>query len=219
MNVAYEAATADLRDFNLIDPFHLEAYGQTAVNYNRDVEVFPVLRRILERITGEAPYQSPTDMGVNRAGFGIVDDAAVRARGEAGVIRRYFRYACEYVMGLVDTETVQRAELLMEELGVGARDRPVVRPRPTPRAGQGHGQGQRRHLLRRGHRAGRRHDRDGEELAADARRVEPGAQRGQAAGRHPRRDPPALALDDRRRGAAQAERPARVRSAWTWRRP
>ena len=103
VNIAYEAATADLQDFNLIDPFHLEAYGQTAVNYNRDVEIFPVLRRILERILGKAPYKSPTDMGVNRAGFGIVDDEAVREAAKQEVIRRYFRSACEYLMGFVNT--------------------------------------------------------------------------------------------------------------------
>lgn len=129
VNVAYEAATADIRDFNLIDPFHLEAYGATAVNYNRDVEVFPVLKRILARIMGdEAAYKSPTDMGVNRAGFAITDDAAVRAAAAQEVIRRFFRYSCEYAMGLADRETVQRVELLMEELGVEPSSRCVVEP-------------------------------------------------------------------------------------------
>jgi len=129
VNVAYEAATADIRDFNLIDPFHLEAYGQTAVNYNRDVEIFPVLRRILERISGSsACYRSPTDMGVNRAGFGIVDDAAVSRAAVQEVIRRWFRYQYEYVMGLVDAETVKRAEILMKELNAKPEDRPVVSP-------------------------------------------------------------------------------------------
>ena len=128
VNIAYESATADLRDFNLVDPFHLDAYGQTAVNYNRDVEIFPVLRRILERILGKAPYRSPTDMGVNRAGFGIVDDEAVRDAAKQEAIRRYYRSACEYLMGFVNTDTVQRTELLMEEMGVGVRDRAVVQP-------------------------------------------------------------------------------------------
>jgi uncharacterized protein (UPF0371 family) len=129
VNVAYEAATADLGDINLIDPWHLEAYGRTAVNYNRDVEVFPVLKRILERITGcRALYQSPTDMGVNRAGFAILDDAVVRRAAEQEVIRRYFRYACEHAMGFADRQTVQRVELLMEELGLVADQRPVVGP-------------------------------------------------------------------------------------------
>jgi uncharacterized protein (UPF0371 family) len=129
VNIAYEAATADLRDVNLIDPWHLEAYGKTAVNYNRDVEVFPVLRRILARIMGdEATYKSPTDMGVNRAGFAIVDDEAVREAARHEVIRRFFRYACEYAMGFTDHGTVQRCELLMEELDVVPTRRCVVEP-------------------------------------------------------------------------------------------
>ena len=129
VNIAYEAATADIRDFNMIDPYHLEAYQKTAVNYNRDVEVFPVLKRILEKITGtEAMYKSPTDMGVNRAGFGITHDHIVREAAKQESIRRYFRYSCEYMSGLVDKETVQRAELIMEELGVTPQDRKVVFP-------------------------------------------------------------------------------------------
>lgn len=129
VNIAYESATADLRDFNEIDPFHLEAYGLTAVNYNRDVEIFPVLKRILQKITGtESIYRSPTDMGVNRAGFGVVDDAVVREAAKQEIIRRWFRYACEHVMGFVDRETVQRAELIMKELDLKSEDRPVVRP-------------------------------------------------------------------------------------------
>ena len=127
VNVAYEAATADIRDFNLIDPFHLEKYDKTAVNYNRDVEVFPVLKRILGRIMGsDSVYASPTDMGVNRAGLGIIDDAAVQEATRQEVIRRYFRYNCEYVMGGVDHETVQRVELLLENLGITVKDRHVV---------------------------------------------------------------------------------------------
>lgn len=127
VNVAYEAATADIRDFNLIDPFHLEAYKETAINYNRDVEVFPVLKRILDKIMGgEVMYKSPTDMGVNRAGFGIVDDKIVQKAAEQEVIRRYFRYNCEYVMGFVDKETVERVEILMKELDIKAEDRKVV---------------------------------------------------------------------------------------------
>jgi uncharacterized protein (UPF0371 family) len=127
VNVAYEAATADIRDFNQIDSFHLEATGQSAVNYNRDVEVFPILKRIMEKISGEASaYRSPTEMGVNRAGFGIVDDAAVREAAVQEVIRRYFRYSCEYAMGIEDSETVQRVELLMKNLGVSVSDRRVA---------------------------------------------------------------------------------------------
>jgi uncharacterized protein (UPF0371 family) len=129
VNIAYESATADLRDYNEIDPFHLEAYGKTAVNYNRDVEIFPVVKRILEKITGaESVYHSPTDMGVNCAGFGIVDDAVVREASKQEIIRRWFRYACEHVMGFVDKETVQRAELIMKELDLKPEDRTVVKP-------------------------------------------------------------------------------------------
>ncbi|MBN1871511.1 MAG: DUF1846 domain-containing protein [Candidatus Omnitrophica bacterium] len=129
VNVAYESATADLKDFNLIDPFHMETYNKTAINYNRDVEVFPVLRRILEKITGsESVYKSPTDMGVNRAGFGIVDDEIVQEAAKQEIIRRFFRYTCEYVLGFVDKETVDRAELIMEELKLRPEDRRVVIP-------------------------------------------------------------------------------------------
>jgi uncharacterized protein (UPF0371 family) len=129
VNVAYEAATADIRDFNLIDPFHLEAYGKMAVNYNRDVEVFPIVRRILGRITGgDSFYRSPTDMGVNRAGFAIIDDAATREAAKQEVLRRCFRYRCEYAMGLTDKETVQRVELFMKDFGLQPEDRVVVRP-------------------------------------------------------------------------------------------
>ncbi|MDD5546070.1 MAG: DUF1846 domain-containing protein [Candidatus Omnitrophica bacterium] len=129
VNVAYEAATADLKDFNMIDPFHLEAHGETSINYNRDVEVFPVIKRILQKIMGEGEaYKSPTDMGVNRAGFGIVDDEAVKEAAKQEIIRRYFRYSCEYAMGFVDKDTVQRAELLMGEVGVKIEDRKVVEP-------------------------------------------------------------------------------------------
>jgi uncharacterized protein (UPF0371 family) len=129
VNIAYEAATADIRDFNLIDPFHLEAYGETVVNYNRDAEVFPVLRRILEKITGgEAFYRSPTDMGVNRAGFAVTDDEVVGEASRQEVIRRYFRYRCEYVMGLTDKETVQRVELFVRNFGLTPEYRRVVPP-------------------------------------------------------------------------------------------
>jgi len=129
VNIAYEAATADIRDFNLIDSFHLEAYNEKTVNYNRDVEAFPVLRRIIEKITGEHSfYKSPTDMGVNRAGFGIIDDETVRKAAIQEIIRRYFRYACEYAIGFVDKETVQRVELLLEDLEATPKDRIVVQP-------------------------------------------------------------------------------------------
>ena len=127
VNVAYEAATADIKDFNLIDPFHLEAYQKPAVNYNRDVEIFPVLKRILERlIQDESSYKSPTDMGVNCASSGIVDDDVVQEAARQELIRRYFRYSCEYAMGYTDKETVQRVELLMKDLGVKPEHRTVV---------------------------------------------------------------------------------------------
>jgi uncharacterized protein (UPF0371 family) len=129
VNVAYEAATSELRDVNLIDPFHLEAYGVASVNYNRDVEAFPLLRRILERISGQKDiYKSPTDMGVNRAGFAITDDGAARQAARQEIVRRFYRYACEHALGQVDEESVRRISILMEELDAGPDDRPVVRP-------------------------------------------------------------------------------------------
>ncbi len=129
VNIAYEAATTDLMDFNMIDPFHLETYQKTTVNYNRDVEVFPVLKRILKKITGgESYYESPTDMGVNRAGFGIVDDEIVKKAAVQEVIARYFQCACDYRMGYVEKEVVEKAGLLMEDLEVKPEHRPVVEP-------------------------------------------------------------------------------------------
>lgn len=127
VNVAYEAATVDLKDVNLIDHHHLEAYNQKTVNYNRDIEAFPLLKRILEKITGEESfYKSPTDMGVNRAGFGIIDDAVVQAAAQQEIIRRYFRCATEYAMGFVDSETLQRSEIIMKNIGANPEDRRVV---------------------------------------------------------------------------------------------
>jgi uncharacterized protein (UPF0371 family) len=129
INIAYEAATADIKDFNLIDPFHLESYNQTAVNYNRDVEIFPVLKRILEKITGgESFYRSPTDMGVNRAGFAITDDDVTGEAAKQEIIRRYFRYQCEYVMGFADKETVQKVELFIKDFNLEPGYRSVVEP-------------------------------------------------------------------------------------------
>lgn len=129
VNAAYEAATADLRDVNMIDPFHLQAYGKTAVNYNRDIEAFPLLRRILERITGTAsPYASPTDMGVNRAGSAIINDEAACEAGKQEIMRRWHRYACEAVMGFADTATLNRVGTLMEEFGLKPEARAVVLP-------------------------------------------------------------------------------------------
>jgi len=127
VNIAYEAATADLKDVNLIDPFHLETYGKTAINYNRDVEAFPLLKRILEKISGSTSvYQSPTDMGVNRIGFAIINDDAACDAAKQEIIRRTFRYACEYMMGLGSRDTVDRAKLIMQNIGCTEADRPVV---------------------------------------------------------------------------------------------
>lgn len=129
VNVAYEAATADLRDFNLVDPHHLEAYKETAINYNRDVDAFPLLRRIIEKITeAESFYKSPTDMGVNRAGFGIVNDDQTKEASKQEIIRRHFRYTCEYMAGLADKGTVERMKEVMDEIKVRPEDRKVVEP-------------------------------------------------------------------------------------------
>lgn len=113
----------------MIDPFHLAAYGETTVNYNRDIEAFPVLKTILGKITGdENIYMSPTDMGVNMAGYGITDDSVVQAAGRQEVIRRYFKAWCDYKQGIVDIGTAQRAEMIMLGLNLGPEDRKVVRP-------------------------------------------------------------------------------------------
>ena len=128
VNLAYESATADLGDFNQVDPFHLDAYNITAVNYNRDIEVFPVLKKIMSRIMGnKLTYKSPTDMGVNQAGYAIINDEIVQQAAKQELIRRYFRYSCEYAMGIADKKTVQRAELLMKELNLTPLDRKVVK--------------------------------------------------------------------------------------------
>ena len=129
VNIAYEAATADLKDVNMIDSFHLEAYGEMAINYNRDLEVFPVVKRIIEKITGsEAMYKSPTDMGVNRAGFAIFDDEAVKYAACQEVIRRYLAALCDYKKGRIAEDSVERSKLLMDELGLKVEDRNVVMP-------------------------------------------------------------------------------------------
>ncbi len=128
VNLAYEAATADLNDVNMIDPYHLEAYGTLAVNYNRDVEIFPVVNAMLEKILGKSPYKSPTDMGVNMAGFCIVDDEACRKASEGEIIRRYYAALCDARKGRVSKEVVSKIELLMSKLGVTAENRKPVRP-------------------------------------------------------------------------------------------
>ena len=128
VNLAYEAATADLDDVNMIDPFHLEAYGTQAVNYNRDVEIFPVLSAILGRILGECPYKSPTDMGVNMAGYCLSDDEVCREASRQEVIRRWYRTCCEQRKGMAEQSAVYKLELLMNQIGVTGEDRPAVRP-------------------------------------------------------------------------------------------
>ncbi|MCF0141061.1 MAG: DUF1846 domain-containing protein [Mogibacterium sp.] len=129
VNIAYEAATADLKDVNMIDPFHLEAYGETAVNYNRDIDAFPVLKRILHKITGsDDGYKSPTDMGVNRAGFAIVDDEACKEAAKQEIIRRYLIAECSYKKGKIDESILERTKLLMEEVNATRYDRVVVKP-------------------------------------------------------------------------------------------
>ena len=126
VNLAYEAATADLDDVNMIDPFHLQAYGETTVNYNRDVEVFPVLAAMFEKITGSCPYKSPTDMGVNMAGKCIFDDEAVQEAARQEIIRRYDDALCERRQGKDVDHAVYKLELLMQQAGVTPEIRPVV---------------------------------------------------------------------------------------------
>ncbi|MGC6767538.1 DUF1846 domain-containing protein [Enterococcus sp. LJL51] len=129
LNVAYEAATADLGDVNMIDSFHLDSYGQMAVNYNRDIETFPVIKRIIEKITNqESVYKSPTDMGVNRISAGFVNDEIIKEASRQEIIRRYFQTECDFKKGLVNEEAVNRISLIMEELGLKPEDRTVVAP-------------------------------------------------------------------------------------------
>ena len=128
VNLAYEAATADLSDVNMIDPFHLEAYGQTTVNYNRDVEAFPVLMTMFERILGTCPYQSPTDMGVNMVGNCIVDDAAAREASCQEILRRYYVALCDEKQGKTGHAEVMKLELLMKKAGISQEQRTVVAP-------------------------------------------------------------------------------------------
>lgn len=128
VNIAYEAATADLDDVNMIDPFHLEAHGEKTVNYNRDVEIFPVLQRLFTQILGESPYQSPTDMGVNMAGKSICDDDACREASKQEVIRRYYKALVTEKKELSEPVQSERIALLMSKLSITPTDRPVVPP-------------------------------------------------------------------------------------------
>ena len=126
VNLAYEAATADLNDVNMIDPFHLEAYGETAVNYNRDVEIFPVLSAIFEKIYGESPYKSPTDMGVNMVGNCIMDDDACKDASNQEIIRRYYTSLAELAAGASSEDAAYKIELLMKQAHITTEDRKVV---------------------------------------------------------------------------------------------
>lgn len=126
VNLAYEAATVDLDDVNMIDPFHLEAYGETTVNYNRDVEIFPVLEAIFRKIYGECPYKSPTDMGVNMVGFAIVDDGVCREASKQEILRRYFATACAVKKGDAAAKELQKLEMLMRSLRLEPEQRRVV---------------------------------------------------------------------------------------------
>lgn len=132
LNIAYEAATVDLKDVNMIDSFHYDCYGEVAVNYNRDLESFPIIKRTIERITGrESEFNSPTDMGVNRVGYGIIDDEVVQEASKQEIIRRYFDTEANYKKGLTDLETLQRSQLIMEEIALRPEDRPCVSPART----------------------------------------------------------------------------------------
>ncbi len=131
VNLAYEAATADLEDVNMIDPYHLEAYGETTVNYNRDVEIFPVLNAMMSRINGESPYRSPTDMGVNMAGFCMTDDEACRDAGCQEILRRYYHTACAIRQGIASPNELFKIEMIMNHLGLLPEYRKVVKPALT----------------------------------------------------------------------------------------
>jgi len=126
VNLAYEAATADLSDVNMIDPLHLDAYGQTTVNYNRDVEAFPVLVTMFETILGYCPYKSPTDMGVNMVGNCIIDDAVTRKASGQEIIRRYYAAQCDFKQGKISEDVIRKLELLMKKIGVTTADRAVA---------------------------------------------------------------------------------------------
>jgi len=129
VNIAYEAATVDLKDVNMIDPFHMDIYGVMTINYNRDVEIFPVVKNILSKVTGKDDlYSSPTDMGVNMAGYGIFDDEICREAGKQEILRRYYKTYCDYKRGRVDIETAERMSLLLKQVDLEPKDREVVKP-------------------------------------------------------------------------------------------
>ena len=183
VNIAYEAATADLNDVNMIDPFHLEAYGETAVNYNRDVEIFPVLAAIFKQIYGECPYKSPTDMGVNMAGCCIIDDEACREASNQEIIRRYYAEMCQHRQGMRDESTVQKLRLLMNQAGLTEADRPVI-AKCLETAGGGHG------TARGGIAAAGRADNNGQNVQSAGGERGAAAERAEGAGRNKGRHAP-----------------------------
>ena len=204
VNLAYEAATADLNDVNMIDPFHLEAYGQTTINYNRDVEIFPVLNALFTRILGESPYKSPTDMGVNMAGNCIVDDDAVCEAARQEIIRRYYNTMCDVRKGNAEKDQIYKQELIMEQAQISTADRPVI-------AAAGKGRTDRRPGGR--HPAERRSHHLGEDFFAARCFFRHAARRAQASREDSRRSASAFAhghradseLEDQ---AARAQEPA-----------
>ena len=138
VNIAYEAATADLDDINMIDPFHMEAYGETTINYNRDVEIFPVLSAMFEGILGESPYRSPTDMGVNMVGFAISDDEVCREAARQEILRRYYHTACDVKKGNAPKAELFRLELLLKQAGLQPEQRKVYSAALTRQELTGH---------------------------------------------------------------------------------
>ena len=173
VNLAYEAATADLADVNMIDPFHLEAYGVTTVNYNRDIEIFPVVEAMFRRIYGECPYKSPTDMGVNMAGYAIVNDEACCEASKQEIIRRYFATACSVKKGLAEPGELKKQEMLLRSLNIDVTMRRAV-PAAREKAAQTGAPSR--------HRAAGRPHRHGPHLRPDGRFVRGAAQRAQASG-------------------------------------
>ena len=123
VNLAYEAATIDLNDVNMIDPFHLEKYNITTVNYNRDIEIFPVLNAMFKKIFGESPYASPTDMGVNMAGYAIIDDEASKDASRREIVRRYYHAQVDYLMGKINNKSLEKMQMLLSQAGVDAKNR------------------------------------------------------------------------------------------------
>ena len=123
VNLAYEAATIDLNDVNMIDPFHLEKYNETTVNYNRDIEIFPVLNAMFKKIFGESPYASPTDMGVNMVGYAIIDDEAAKDASCREIVRRYYHAQVDYVSGKINTKSLEKMQMLLSQANVDAKNR------------------------------------------------------------------------------------------------